>query len=98
MRLEGQSKKTGIATLTGSGVLIGYPGSLARSIVHFISFSDHVTFRTHQIAERGLQCCKLELVAEVEGFPRQDAPTMNDGGRDHAKPPPGQHGVRRQAR
>ncbi len=57
----------------------------------FISFSDGVTFRTHQIAERGLQCCKLELVAEVEGFPGHDAPTMNDGLRDHAKPHPEQH-------
>src|SRR6266436_2387754 len=73
MRLEGQSKKTGIANLTGSGVQIGYPSGLS------ISFSDHVAFRTHQIVERGLQCCKLELVAEVEGFPGHDAPTVNDG-------------------
>src|SRR5712692_7311030 len=63
----------------------------------FISFSDGVTFRTHQIAERGLQCCKLELVAEVEGFPGHDAPTMNDGLRDHAKPHPEQHAGGRQA-
>src|SRR6266436_159505 len=85
MRLEGQSKKTGIANLTGSGVQIGYPSGLS------ISFSDHVTFRTHQIAERRFQCCKLELVAEVEGFPGHDAPTVNDGVGDHAKPHPEQH-------
>jgi hypothetical protein len=79
---------------TGIANQIGYPSSLSTSIVHFISFSDGVTFRTYQIAERGLQYCKLELVAEVEGFPGHDAPTVNDGLRFFpGAPPAGTYGM-----